>query len=305
MATERLIHEVKTGDVPRISLGNFAIRPVDRAFARQTGKPAANGVPATNGAPTINGAPATNGAKADQKPIAQQFLERPEPKPVSSLGSAEFPLNLLEDKTFAGTGYNMIWRPRSNSPLEPRLKENARTNPDIKQDDLELNLTAETMAFTKSLGNVPNRGLEGQADLMLKGISYVQRVGAFENLASGSNDSPEPVGIHFEPGIFMFVPKSEVNPKGQPATINRMASVPHGTTINAQGLVTSQQNGKPNMDQDIESIVPFVIGDPKALRAKTFEQHLNFNSDIGDHRLPNLLKPFGDKSTQAHPAHVC
>jgi hypothetical protein len=137
---------------------------------------------------------------------------------------------------------------------------------------------------------------------MLKGISYVQRVGAFENPKTGSNDSPNPVGIHFEPGLLMFVPKSDFNPKGQPATINRMASIPHGTLINAQGLAPSstQKAGKPDMAKDVESIVPFNIGDPTSL---VDFPHLNFDATDQQNRLPDRLTDF--KSTRDFPVHVC
>ena len=282
MATERLIHEVKTNDLPKIDLGNFAIQPVDRVFRREAGPPVANGA---------NGA---NGIKAEPKSIAQQFLSGADSNAAPALTNAEFPLNLLENKTFAGTGYNTIWRPRSGDPIKPIV---AGSHSDV----LELNLTAETMAFSKSLGDVPNRGIKDQKDLMLKGISYVQRVGAFENPDTGSNDSPNPVGIHFEPGLFMFVPKSDKRPKGQPATINRMASIPHGTSINAQGVAPSstQQAGKPDLAKDIESIVPFNIGDPTSL---INFPHLNFDGKAQENRLPNPLTDF--KSTQDPTVHV-
>ena len=104
MATERLIHEVKTNDLPKIDLGNFAIRPVDRVFRREAGPPVVNGA---------------NGAKAEPKSIAQQFLNGADSIAAPALTNAEFPLNLLENKTFAGTGYNTIWRPRSNDPIKP------------------------------------------------------------------------------------------------------------------------------------------------------------------------------------------
>lgn len=134
---------------------------------------------------------------------------------------------------------------------------------------------------------------------MLKGLSYVQRVGAFENINSGSNDSTTPAGIHIEPGLLMFVPASD----GQPATINRMASIPHGTTINAQGLVpSSNQPKRPiNPDKDIKSvsIVTFNVQAPNAERPKDFAQHLNFAGTNQDNRLPNPLTKFKGMTDQA------
>lgn len=273
MASKRLSEEVKIGDLPKIDLGNFNWQPVDKVFALSSR------------------APAAADANRIQKPIAQQFLERPEFEPARPLTKDEFPLNLLEDRTFAGTGYNTIWRPRSDKAIEPRVDGQAG-------DVLELNLTAESMAFSKSLGDVPNRGVSAQADLTLKGVSYVQRVGAFENPKSGSNDIEKPVGIHFEPGVFMFVPASDVTPPKFPATINRMASIPHGTTINAQGLAPSvnQVKGAPT-DIKVENIIPFNIDTGKPFPGP-FSQHLNFEGDVQDNRLPTPLTKFKSMSRE-------
>jgi hypothetical protein len=272
MATDRLIHEVRTGDVPKIDAGNFFWRPVERASTVH-----ARVVNAGTNAGTNAGA---NGeAQTNQKPIAQQLLERPDLKIPEALGKDFFPLDVLQDRTFAGTGYNTIWRPRSNKELEPGV-------PGTDADVLELNLTAETLAFTKSLGDVPNRGVSKQKDLVLKGISYLQRVGAFEDPSTGRNNSKDPVGIHFEPGVLMFVPDSD----DQPKTINRMASIPHGTTINAQGLVSGIQRSKgPPTDIKTVSIKPFVVGKPE--QTLDFPQ-LNFTSSGKNSRLPGSLGPF-------------
>lgn len=277
MATQQLEHEVKVGDLPRIDLGNFNWQPVERAFALQ----------AKEAAPA-------EAKVIGQKPISQQLLDRPELQPAPPLTEKEFPLNLLQNKTFAGTGYNTIWRPRSNNPILPIVKGQAA-------DVLELNLTAETMAFSGSLGDVPNRGVTAQADLLLKGISYVQRVGAFENIETGLNNSKKPAGIHFEPGVFMFVPASNSNPQGHPATINRMGSIPHGTTINAQGPVpnANQKRGTPEIKAT--NIIPFGLNNP-ASPIPGFP-HLNFEGKVqdGQDRLPDPLNIFKGTQNAALP----
>lgn len=193
-ATDRLLAELKRGDVPTIDLGKFVWRPAD---------------PIDN----ITGVP------------------KPKPLPAQA-----FPLTLLEDKTFAGKGFNVIWRPRGKPPSDPQ-KQIPLQPPGNLDDVIQMNLTAETTTFSKSMGDVPNRGnrngvggngQNAQEDLLLNGISYIQRVGAFENSKSGQDDLAEPAGIHFEPGCFMFVPSSSNPP--QKATLNRMGSIPHGTT---------------------------------------------------------------------------
>lgn len=113
--------------------------------------------------------------------------------------------------TWAGSGFNTIFRPNT---LTPPGGDNV----------LELNLTRETLSFSPSLGSVPNRGMV-QADAFLNGVPYVQ---AINDVTSG-----KPTGIHFEPGLWMSVPPTADPAEGP--TLVRMASIPHGTTILAQG----------------------------------------------------------------------
>jgi len=54
----------------------------------------------------------------------------------------------------------------------------------------------------------------------------------------------QPIGIHFEPGIWLAVPGTTDPAEG--ATVVRMASIPHGTTIEAQGK-SSTAAGKPTI----------------------------------------------------------
>jgi hypothetical protein len=195
---------------------------------------------------------------------------------AAPLAATEAPLDKLQNKTFAGTGYNTIWRPDN--------------------DKLMLNLTGETMAFSGALGDVPNRGKSpGQGLITLKGIPYVQRVGAFDNSATGLNNLNPPLGIHFEPGVFMFVPASTSPP--QVATINRMASVPHGTTINAQGPVPAatdlKTRGATNLVPDfgVADMRPFPPSNPSGrLGASTFSA-LNINA-TNNNREPSDLGRF-------------
>jgi hypothetical protein len=94
---------------------------------------------------------------------------------------------------------------------------------------LELNLTAESLSFSPSLGSVPNRGMV-QGDLFLNGVPYLQ---AINDVTAG-----QPVGIHVEPGIWIAVPPTS-DPAEPVETYARMASIPHGTTINAQGTAST------------------------------------------------------------------
>ncbi|KAJ1323121.1 heme-binding protein [Microdochium nivale] len=97
---------------------------------------------------------------------------------------------------------------------------------------LELNLTEEELSFSKPLGSVPNRGLDKQGDIFINCVSYIQVVKDVTNTATGKADG-NPIGIHMETGFFLAVPASTNNPEAE-KTLVRMASIPHGTTINAQ-----------------------------------------------------------------------
>jgi hypothetical protein len=69
-------------------------------------------------------------------------------------------------------------------------------------------------------------------------------------------DSFDQSGQHFEVGVWANVPAT-TNPN-EPATIVRMGSIPHGTTINLQGRAFSV----PEPQFDVASIQPFPIGHP-------------------------------------------
>lgn len=122
-----------------------------------------------------------------------------------------------------GSGFNTIFRPDSTDTPTPL------PTPVGGDNVLELNLTAESLSFSPSLGSVPNRGMV-QGDVFLNGVPYLQ---AISDVTSG-----EPVGIHVEPGIWIAVPPT-TDPAVPTQTLARMASIPHGTTINAQGTAST------------------------------------------------------------------
>jgi hypothetical protein len=135
--------------------------------------------------------------------------------------------------TWGGKGFNVIWRP-NNTPGQDRF--------------LELNLTIDGFQFDPISGPIPNRGLL-QEDINMFGLTYTQQV----------SDANLVAGLHIEPGIWAVVPATS-DPQ-EVATVVRMASIPHGTTMLAQGTATSAVGG-PNIP-DID-ILPFPIGNPGA-----------------------------------------
>ena len=202
------------------------------------------------------------------------------------------PLLVLDNfkGTFAGNGFNTIFRPQS-SATPTTFTQNPTQGP--TDNVLELNLTTETLAFADALGSVPNRGLFAQGDIFLSGVPYVQTIQDVTNPATGLADGPA-TGIHFESGLWMRVPASTVNPK-QVELLNRMASIPHGTTINAQEFASkllTTTSGPP----DIRSvdITPFDVKTRKPVPFPSQDASL-----LNTLRLPQNLKPFKDTITQA------
>lgn len=135
-------------------------------------------------------------------------------------------------------GFNTIFRPNLGSPITPPI-------PPIGPNDnvLELNFTTETLSFSAPLGAVPNRG-EVQPDIFLNGVPYVQAITDVTTFMITNNPSDK-TGIHLEPGLWMSVP-STTDPE-EPSTLVRMASIPHGTTICAQGISQPPVAGPPDI----------------------------------------------------------
>jgi hypothetical protein len=159
-------------------------------------------------------------------PALANPIQQPFPQVASPLG----PLAPLAGK-WAGKGFNVIWRPDS-APGQDRF--------------LELNVTSEQLEFSPISGPIPNRGLL-QPDINMFGLTYLQQI----------SDANLKAGLHIEPGLWVAVPKTS-DPNVGP-TVARLASIPHGTTIVAQGTATTAAAG-PNIPNN--GIKPFTIGQP-------------------------------------------
>jgi hypothetical protein len=209
-------------------------------------------------------------------------------EPVQILQPKLGVLGLLEGKSFRGKGYNSIFRPRSRVPLPG--EGSIPNDPSEDDNDLQLNLTEETLIFQKSIGKVPNRGLFDQPDILLGGITYLDSVNNVTNEETGKADLKEPgTGIHIEPGIWMFVPKSPESGVNDD-TLCRMASIPHGTTINMQGLhptPLAPVPGKPTFPK--ADPTPFHVEEAGKIVTRRFK-----NQDLGHNfnRIPTNLSKF-------------
>jgi hypothetical protein len=86
------------------------------------------------------------------------------------------------------------------------------------------------------------------------GLWYLQQI---QDAFRTDPDTGKPLGLHLEPGIWATV-EPTAHPEVGP-TVVRMASIPHGSTVIAQGIAT-QISGPPVIpDSDI---TPFQIGNP-------------------------------------------
>jgi hypothetical protein len=142
--------------------------------------------------------------------------------------------------TWKGHGLNTIFRPFHNAA-------------DPGDDNfLQLNKTIETLEFTEIPGEIPNRGLL-QADISLFGLTYLQQIAD----ANVKDAQGRPAGIHIEPGIWITVPKT--TDPNEVASVARLANIPHGTALLAQGTPKSIAGAPTFKTVDI---TPFVIGQP-------------------------------------------
>jgi hypothetical protein len=112
--------------------------------------------------------------------------------------------------TWAGSGFNLISRPGKDVGL-----------PFV----LQVNATKEVLTFDPIHAQIINRGSE-QGDLTLFAIPYSQLV----------NDAVTSGLLHAERGMWLNVPATE--DPAQPETVVRLATIPHGDSVVAQGTFT-------------------------------------------------------------------
>jgi hypothetical protein len=134
--------------------------------------------------------------------------------------------------TWVGHGFNSIWRPH---------------HPASQDRFLELNMTNETLVITPINGAIPNRGL-AMPDIDMFGLTYLQQI----------SEASTGAGLHIEPGIWAHVPHT--TDPNEPPSVVRMASIPHGTVILAQGVSQVLQGGPQNIPDN--NMLPFFFGSP-------------------------------------------
>ncbi len=140
---------------------------------------------------------------------------------------------------WTGSGFNTIWRPFFRTGKG-------------EDEFLELDLTTDTIDFINPLDSIPNRGFR-QPDITMHGTTYTNHTA---DPATGG-------GRHVEPGLWAAVPAT-TKPQ-EPPTVARLASIPHGTVVLAQGLARFAGDVWPAMPES--NIVPFEIGQKRVLNS--------------------------------------
>jgi hypothetical protein len=149
--------------------------------------------------------------------------------PVAQTGPDLGPLLELPG-TWVGNGFNLISRPDQH---------------DNKPFFLELNATKETLSFTPIGSPIPNRG-SAQDDIFFLGVHYLQQV----------SDAATNGALHLEPGMWLNIPAT--TDPAAPASVVRMATIPHGDALLAQGSSLTVE-GPPLIDP-VDSTPTFSTG---------------------------------------------
>ena len=149
--------------------------------------------------------------------------------PVAEAGPHLGPLLELPG-TWVGSGFNLISRPDKH---------------DGRPFFLELNATRETLAFTEIGAPIPNRGTS-QDDIFFLGVHYLQQI----------SDAVDNAALHLEPGMWLNIPAT-TDPVA-PASVARLATIPHGDALLAQGSSLTVAGG-PQIDP-VDSTPTFSTG---------------------------------------------
>jgi hypothetical protein len=180
--------------------------------------------------------------------------------------------------TWEGEGFNLIARPdkQGGSPLF-----------------LELNQTFETLSFIPIASSIPNRGNEVD-DIELFGLTYLQKVS--DRVTKGA--------LHIEPGIWIHVPSQDT---GTTQSVARMANIPHGNSLLAQGTAIKLDPFTDNpFDPDAVSAVntaPFAVGAPMPVPG-TLSGFAPYDLSNLTPAAINFRTPAGDSPATALPTTI-
>jgi hypothetical protein len=171
--------------------------------------------------------------------VGQRSQQRVSNTRIASSNTAIFQqLGLLAELagTWRGTGFNLIARPDFH---------------DSANLYLQLNQTRESLKIEPIGSAIPNRGF-GQDDIELYGLNYLDKI----------DDASTGGALHFEPGLWMTQPPTsypEETAEPGDQIIFRLASIPHGNAVLAQGTAAAF-SGSPTLTVKEPAGSPFAEG---------------------------------------------
>jgi hypothetical protein len=156
--------------------------------------------------------------------------------------------------TWMGSGFSLVSLPDPGKDPPFRLK---------------LNATKEILTFTSVGAKIPDA-----PGIKFVGLHYFQQI----------SDAPTSAALHLEPGLWLPIPDTK-NPPHE-ATVVRLSTIPHGTSLLAQGIAPSTCEKDSLSDCKVEpqigpaNAIPFTLDpDPK----------LGYRWDVTD---PKYIEPF-------------
>ena len=176
--------------------------------------------------------------------------------------------------TWHGKGFNLIARPdgTGGAPLF-----------------LELNQTSETLRIDPIGSEIPNRG-DGVPDIDLFGLTYLQKI----------SDTVTGGALHIEPGIWVTVPDPNLAAGQQ--NVVRMASIPHGNALLAQGTAIKVNPANGTFSIAPVNTAPFPQGSPMPAGG-TVSKFPEFDLTVPD-SAANPRTPFGNTPPIPLPASI-
>jgi hypothetical protein len=154
--------------------------------------------------------------------------------------------------SWTGNGFNVITLPKE----PPAFR-------------VMLDTTQELLEFSTIGSPIPNRGpaieipdptpFDGleSGDIEFVGLHYLQRI----------SDAETHGALHIEPGIWLNVPRTQLPVAGP--TVVRLATVPHGDSLMAQGPACEPQAGGPKIPAT--NTIPFVTATGKPVSGRYLE----------------------------------
>jgi hypothetical protein len=136
---------------------------------------------------------------------------------------------------------------------------------------------------------IPNRG-DGVPDIDLFGLTYLQKI----------SDTVTGGALHIEPGIWVTVPDPKL-PAGQQNVV-RMASIPHGNALLAQGTAIKVNPANGTFPIAPVNTAPFPQGSPMPVGG-TASGFPEFNLTVPD-SAANPRTPFGNTPPIPLPATI-